>query len=153
MNTEMHSGTAWQTAFGVAEESSWDETDARELGYLNYLPNGGELAAVLAGLYTEDVVGQDEGRLWAAIQVACTERPEFDQEFLLRVLGSHMRESVDNLEDIAISFINKRWPDFPVCTVSDLPAFARTHAFDDHEAGAPDQPGGGTLHYFDRTKW
>ncbi|MFE4335392.1 hypothetical protein ACFRQM_40105 [Streptomyces sp. NPDC056831] len=54
----------WREAFEAAEGAEWDEIDASE--------HGGELARVVAELYTADLVGKDEGRLYAAVTVAAT---------------------------------------------------------------------------------
>ncbi|MFB7311788.1 MULTISPECIES: hypothetical protein [unclassified Streptomyces] len=66
----------WREALEIAEENDFDEIDSRE--------RGGELAAVVADMYHEDVVGQDEVKLYAAITVAGGRAKEWDREFLMR---------------------------------------------------------------------
>ncbi|MEU3979697.1 hypothetical protein AB0F77_06215 [Streptomyces sp. NPDC026672] len=66
----------WREALEIAEENEFDEIDSRE--------RGGELAAVVADMYHEDVVGRDEVKLYAAITVAGGRAKEWDREFLMR---------------------------------------------------------------------
>ncbi|MFC9505477.1 hypothetical protein [Streptomyces sp. NPDC057002] len=134
----------WQDAYGAAEENGFDEIDARE--------NGGELAAVVASFYTHDKVGQDEGILYAAIQVLSQKTTEWVPEYLETVLNSYDGESEDDLKKVATDYIEEQWPGFPVGTVPDLESFARTYAIPESRVFSPSQPGG-TLHYFDTNKW
>ncbi|WP_328749376.1 MULTISPECIES: hypothetical protein [unclassified Streptomyces] len=66
----------WRQALEIAEENDFDEIDSRE--------HGGELAAVIAVMFHEDVVGRDEVKLYAAITVAGGRTKEWDREFLMR---------------------------------------------------------------------
>lgn len=135
----------WRDAFYTAEENEFDEVDSRENG-------GGELAAVVASLYTHEKVGQDEGILHAAIDALYATRSAWTPEFLERVLDSYDGESEDDLEKVATDYIEEQWPGFPVNTIKDLKAFATTYAIPESRVFGRVQPGG-TLHYFDKNKW
>lgn len=50
----------WHSALETASVYEWCAMDARK--------HGGDLAAWLADLYTDEVVGQDEDRLWCALE-------------------------------------------------------------------------------------
>ncbi|MCX5103474.1 hypothetical protein [Streptomyces sp. NBC_00439] len=134
----------WREAFEAAEGAEWDEIDASE--------HGGEVARLVAVLYTTDLVDKDEGRLYAAITVAGDEADVFNQEFLEKVLNSYRGESEDNLNKVATDYIEETWPGFPIEAITSLEEFANKYAIRETEACAPDQHGG-TLHYFDTNKW
>ncbi|MEV6309921.1 hypothetical protein AB0M10_15150 [Streptomyces sp. NPDC051840] len=69
----------WREALEIAEENDFDKIEARE--------RGGELAAVVADMYYEDVVGRDEYKLYAAILVAGRRTKAWDRDFLMREMS------------------------------------------------------------------
>ncbi|MFD4949556.1 hypothetical protein ACFWNT_45520 [Streptomyces sp. NPDC058409] len=132
----------WREAFEAAEGAEW--IDASE--------QGGELARVVTELYTADLVGKGQGRLYAAITVAGDQADVFNQEFLEKVLNSYRGESESDLDKVATDYIEENWPGFPLQAIPSLEDFANEYAIRENGACAPDQPGG-TLHYFDTNKW
>lgn len=141
-----YSAQEWKDAYEAAKNADWCATDAREQG-------GGELAAVVVSVYEDhERVDKDEDKLYAAIDALEGEVTGWAPEFLRTVLDSHAGESEDDLAKVATDYIEEQWPGFPVNTISDLEAFARTYAIpESHIAGVTE--GGGTLHYFDKNKW
>jgi len=136
VNTK-YSGTQWHDALDDATTHEFCEIDSRE--------RAGELAGVVAEMYTEDEIRGDEGKFYAAITVAAGLAEEFDREFLTRVLLGNTQELEDSMEKRAIKYIEEKWPGFPVREVRYLSGFAMRHALKDHERSAYD--GGSVLMY------
>ncbi|MFJ5725815.1 hypothetical protein [Streptomyces sp. NPDC093149] len=132
----------WREAIEAAESADWDKIDASE--------QGGELARVVAELYRNDNVDQDEGLLHAAITIAGRESDIFNQEFLEKVVASYTGNAENNPEKVAMDHIQENWPGFPTEAV-DLVSFADEYVFGENELFAED--GAGTLRCFDKNKW
>lgn len=144
MNPFTYGEKDWLEAFDTAEEFEFDEINSEE--------NGGELARLVAELYTLDSVGNDAGKLHTALHVASAHLGEFDQKFLERVLSSYDGQTVDELEQVARDHIKETWLGFPADTVGDMEKFAVTYALGAHLRWAKDSAGG-TLYVFDTNKW
>ncbi|MEV7952973.1 hypothetical protein [Streptomyces sp. NPDC088141] len=138
-----YSHEEWAEAYNRADDHGFDEIDARE--------GAGELAAVVAELLTEGAVGNDEGKLWAAITVAGGLAEEFDREFLVRLLNAYDETATERLKNRAERYIHAHWPSFPIEEIADLDEFGAKYALDAHER-ASDDGASGVLFVFNVTE-
>ncbi|MFV0135566.1 hypothetical protein ACLGIH_20480 [Streptomyces sp. HMX87] len=128
-----YSGDDWREALNKAGDAEFCEIDSRE--------KGGELAGVVSELYNDEA-GSDEGLVFAAITVAEKLRPEFDRDFLTRVIKTYDEETTGRLVERAIGFIQGRWPDFPINFTRNLEQFAVEYALRHEERAADDGTSG-----------
>ncbi|WP_405824205.1 hypothetical protein OG705_29125 [Streptomyces sp. NBC_00838] len=128
-----YSAADWREALSRAEDNEFCDTDSLE--------RGGELAGVVSELCNAEG-NYDEGLVFAAITVAERLRPEFDRDFLAKVIGTYDEEKTGRLEERAIGFIQERWPDFPVEYTRNLEQFAIEYALKPHERAADDGTNG-----------
>lgn len=131
-----YSAEEWVEAYNRANDHEFDEIDSVE--------QGGVLVGVVAEL-RNDEAELDENMLWAAIDMAGKLAPEYDRSFLVRVMQAYDEPGSDALEDRAVRYISKRWPEFPVTHVKNLAQFAVEFALEPHERSVYEEITG--LHY------
>jgi hypothetical protein len=134
----------WEQAFQVAEETGFDPVESLEH------EDGGHLAQHIANLYTDELIGQDEGKLWAAIQVAGQVWASWDAPLFESVLKSYDGEKQNDTKLLVEEYLNENHDSYPLSEVRDVDYFFKVYVLGENSLCGEDQPNGQTLHFFKR---